>query len=599
MQNVKFMLVLFLIFIGKAEAQTTYERNWATYFGGEFTFAADDATDSEGNLYIAGYVFGSASYSNQFATANAFQSSYGGGVSDGLIAKFNSNGILLWATFFGGAGDDYISSIYIDKNDNIFIVGETSSSGLSTIGSFQENFGGSTDGFLARFTSNGSLVWSTYVGTDKDDYTRGVVGDDFGNIFLYGKTTSMFGITTPGSFQESAILTPSQYINFISRYSSAGDRVWASYYGRTIENSSSGITGISVNDLGFFVGGTVTDFVPNTYFSTPGSFQPYNGGNNQHGADLFLARFSFDGSRIWGTYFGGLFTDRTYDQTYSGIQFGDEHSLTVTRDHVYITGATGSTNIISTAGAFQTTKVGIYSNLIAKFDLLGERLWCSYLGNSGGAALSSVAINSSGDVYVSGSTTLNDISTNGSYQPQLTTPPPGQSQQIDGFLAKISSDGSALKYGTYYGGLGLERINRTLFHENGFYIIGTTSSAENISTPGSYQENLELSGNSQLPYPSNAFIAKFSEIPLSTKDFAKDNVAIYPVPNSGRFEIRLNENYVGSMINVIDISGKIVHTEMLKTAQQHIDIPNLAKGTYVVKITNGKGLGYEKNILIK
>lgn len=597
MKKIFLIAAFLLLVVNCAWSQESYERIWATYYGGEATFASDDAMDGQGNLYIAGYVIGNGSYNNQFTTDNSLQPFYGGGISDGFLAKFSPNGLLLWATFFGGSGDDNISNIDIDKDDNIYVVGKTSSLGLATTGSFQENFAGITDGFLARFTVGGALVWSTYIGAADEDETLGVHCTAIGDIFLYGKTKNTTGIATTGSFQENVTLAQNSTINFISKYSINGIRDWSTYYGTGAVNSFSDITGVTSNDTGIFIAGTVTDYTANTYFSTPGAFQPMNGGNNQTGPDLFLSKFSDQGDRIWGTYFGGLNVDRSYSSNASS-----KRSVAATRDFVFIAGISNSVNTLSTPGVFQTIKTN-YSNIIVQFDNSGNRIWCSYLGNWGPGVVplecAALSVNDNDRLYVAGSAAINDITTPGSYQP-LPSAIPGSAEvpKNDCYTSIFTLDGTTRQYSTFYGGTALESACRTLFHENGFYIVGSTSSAENIATTGSYQENLALSGDSQLSFPANAFLAKFSQIPLATEDFTKENLSIFPVPNNGNFTINLNDNYLSSTINIIDITGKIIHTEKLNTARQQLNVPNLAKGTYVVRISNGKGLGYEKKILV-
>ncbi len=591
-----------LLVVNCSWSQESYERSWATYYGGEVTFAADDAMDTQGNLYIAGYVMGNGTYNNQFTTDNSLQPFYGGGISDGFLAKFSPDGLLLWATFFGGSGDDNISNIDIDKNDNIYVVGKTSSATLASAGSFQENFGGITDGFLARFTTDGALVWSTFVGAADEDETIGVNCTAIGDIVLYGKTKSTTGIATAGSFQETVALAQNRSISFISKYFPNGVRDWSTYYGTGAVNSFSGITGVTSNDTGIFIAGTVTDYTANTYFATSGAFQPMNGGNNQTGPDLFLSKFSHQGDRIWGTYFGGLNVDRSYSSSSTFDEGVAKRSATATSDSVYITGLSNSVNTLSTPGVFQTTKSN-YSNIIVQFDNSGNRIWCSYLGNWGSGIVplecAALSIDDNDRLYVAGSAAIDDITTPGSYQPLPSTiPGSAEVPKNDCYTAIITADGITRQYSTFYGGTSAESACRTLFHENGFYIIGSTSSAENIATTGSYQHNLALSGDSQLPFPSNAFIAKFSQIPLAITDFYNENLVIFPVPNNGSFTVNLNDNYLGSTINIIDMTGKIIHTEKLATTSQNINVPNLEKGTYVVRISNGKGLVYEKKILV-
>ena len=110
----KAILLLSLILTHHLFAQDfNYERAWATYYGGANTYLMDDAIDSQGNVYLVGYMQGSAENLNAFVTPNAFQPIFGGGGKDGFIAKFNPDGLLLWATFLGGTNVDVINTLQL------------------------------------------------------------------------------------------------------------------------------------------------------------------------------------------------------------------------------------------------------------------------------------------------------------------------------------------------------------------------------------------------------------------------------------------------------------------------------------------------------
>src|SRR4030095_11969305 len=91
--------VLFLISV-TAFAQDT--RIWATYYGGTANEAGFSvATDPSGNVYMAGIT---QSYNG--IASGGFQNSFGGGIVDAYLVKFNAAGNRLWATYYGGGGDE-------------------------------------------------------------------------------------------------------------------------------------------------------------------------------------------------------------------------------------------------------------------------------------------------------------------------------------------------------------------------------------------------------------------------------------------------------------------------------------------------------------
>lgn len=132
---------------------------YSTYLGG----SADDSAgavrvDRLGNAYVPGQT----SSTDFPTTANAFQSSYGGGNSDAFVTKLNAKGAgLLFSTYLGGSGDDGSvgSGTGVDRFANVYVLGFTSSTDFPTTkGAFQPSFGGgNSDAFVTKIaTDNGN-----------------------------------------------------------------------------------------------------------------------------------------------------------------------------------------------------------------------------------------------------------------------------------------------------------------------------------------------------------------------------------------------------------------------------------------------------------
>ena len=188
--------------------------SWATYYGGtggnlqNQTNGMAVATDKSGNVYFTGMT----AINNGIATSSSYQTTLGGGY-DAFLAKFNNAGTIQWGTYYGGSGSDggppgENQGITTDATGNVYIVGSTSStSGIATAGSYQDNLIGQQDGYLAQFNSTGSLIWATYYGTNNfsgnDGGTdgNGVTTDASGNIYVTGNTASTTGFATTGAYQ--------------------------------------------------------------------------------------------------------------------------------------------------------------------------------------------------------------------------------------------------------------------------------------------------------------------------------------------------------------------------------------------------------------
>jgi len=174
--------------------------SWATYYGGsEDDYGYGLSNDGSGNIYLTG----TTPSSSGIATSGAYQTSMAG-VEDAFLAKFSSSGSLVWATYFGGSGDDYGYGLCTDLSGNIYMTGSTpSSSGIATSGAYQTSMAGGTDAFIAKFNSSGSPIWATYYGGSAVDYGNGVSADTLGNVYIVGDTKSIESMATSGMYQTS------------------------------------------------------------------------------------------------------------------------------------------------------------------------------------------------------------------------------------------------------------------------------------------------------------------------------------------------------------------------------------------------------------
>jgi len=451
---------------------------WATYYGHDSTFTSSHidgiTTDASGNVYITG----TTSNDSGIATPGAYQDTFGGGGIDVFLAKFSSAGTLLWATYFGGQGQDYVMGISTDIAGNVFIAGQTTSfTGLATKGaymtSFYSDFGKNTEGFLAKFNSSGDLLWATYYGDSvyvKFEITlpTALVADISGNIYLSGQTLASSGIATSGSYQTAIGIND----GFLAKFDTSGSLLWATYYGGAGGSASTDKSGNV-----YIAGYTYND----SNIATSGAYQTTFTGKN---GDIngFLAKFSPSGNLSWGTYFGGV----------NGSAYGVKADKS---GDVYITGFTGSKSSVATSGTYQTSLSGGYDAFLAKFDTSGSLIWGTYYGNN--IEGESIVIDKSRNVYISGNANSQSgiAITLGAYQTLY-------GNGYNSYLAKFSVTGS-LVYSSFYGGPG-QNYNGNYVTSDAFgnvYLTGYSDS-NGIATRGAYQDSVLKNGE--------PFLIKFS-----------------------------------------------------------------------------------------
>jgi hypothetical protein len=271
----------------------TGERLWGTYVGGEnWDVINGMTTDANGNIVVVGWT----KSQRDVASEGAHQMVFGGSECDALVAKYSPNGERLWGTYLGGDGWDIANAVTTASNGDVVVVGWTESQhAIATDGSFQAVHGGTQDAFVARFTPDGVRAWATYVGGAGEDQANAVAVAATGEIVVGGQTESTSGIATPNSHQSEQ--AGEGQTAFLAMFNAEGSRTWATYYGGESADMARAVTVHPSGDV--IVAGATQSW---THIATEGSHQSAYGGGYWDG---FVARFTRDGSRRWGTYLGG------------------------------------------------------------------------------------------------------------------------------------------------------------------------------------------------------------------------------------------------------------------------------------------------------
>lgn len=173
---------------------------WAKQAGGSFgNYAYAIATDSQNNIYVTGSFYGTAHFENDSITSH--------GASDIFLAKYDSDGNLQWVINEGGSSQDNDEgySICVDKDNNIYTCGKYGGTAVFSGDTLKAK--GSSDCFLAKHTADGTLQWVRSAGGTSLDIAQGVSSDKSGNIFMTGyySATGLFGEDTLTSHGSSDI----------------------------------------------------------------------------------------------------------------------------------------------------------------------------------------------------------------------------------------------------------------------------------------------------------------------------------------------------------------------------------------------------------
>lgn len=364
---------------------------------------------------------------------------------------------IVWATYYGSEGMDKGVGTAVDGSGNVYLAGFTESTVGIASGGFDNSHNGDVDAFLVKFNATGERLWSTYYGGPDYDYIYSCAVDGSGNVFLAGNTSSSSGIAS-GGHQNSP---GSNRDAFLVKFNASGARLWGTYYGGSSYDLGSSCATDGSGNV-FLAGHTES----NNGIAFNG-FQNSRAGNN----DAFVVKFSADGTRLWGTYFGGGGDEILY---FPGLAVDGS-------GNVMLAGNTGSSTGIASTGAFQETYGGNYDAFLVKFNPDGGRLWGTYFGSSYADNGNGCAVDATGNILLTGGSSSPSGLASGGFQM-------GNNGSYDAFLAKFNPDGNRL-WATYYGGESAEMGYGCATDATGnVLVVGRTESTTGIAA-GGFQNN--------------------------------------------------------------------------------------------------------------
>lgn len=473
-----------------------YSRSWGTYYGGT---RRDEikAITSFGNdaIYAAGWT--QSDGANIISTTGSHQvnrgsASTGSSGRDGMLMKFNGNGVRQWATYYGGNQEDQILSMATDAQGNVYIAGRAlSGAGIATAGSHKSSTF-SADAFLVKFNSNGVRQWGTYYGSQfQPEEGAAMAIDASGNIYLAGMATgSSEGVSTIGAHQ---VNVGAQTDAFVVKFNADGVRQWGTFYGGGGNDFATGITTDAQGNV------LLTGFTNSpSGIASSGSHQ---GSLSNFSNDGFIVKFTPNGERLWGTYYGGAEVDYPFSVK------ADAQS------NVYVCGTTQSTAGIATAGAHQSAKGGNILDadaFLVKLDANGNRIWGTYYGAAGAEGAAAMAINAAGTIAIAGgSNSATGIATSNAYQTAVG----GNGLPTDGYFALFDTNG-VRTYGSYYGGTFDDDATAISFLQNDQVLLAgrTLSTGSALASNDGHQTSYNGDANSSSSGFYDGFVAKFSAV---------------------------------------------------------------------------------------
>jgi hypothetical protein len=485
---------------------------YSSYLGGSGIDSANSiAVAPDNTAFIAGSTF-----SSDFPTINALQPNEGGGPDfpqDAFVAKIKDDGsALAYSTYLGGSNEDAANGIAVDNSGNAYVTGKTISPNFPvTITNTINPLCGSdgkcgttfnslgrmvTNAFVTKLNAAGSgLLYSGFLGEFENVVGQAIAVDADGNAYVTGETEKN-GVPTviivppvakPAPFPIVGNAFQTTYgggrLNaFVTKIDATGTTIlYSSYLGGDIEDVGYGIA-LDSSANAYITGLTYSTDFPTTL----GALQSTSGG----AGDAFVAKVDTNltapsSSLVYSTYLGG-----------SGLDQGNGIAVD-SSGNAYVAGVTNSSSFGFAPTGFQKANAGEGDAFVAKLSTTGLLSYFTYLGGTHADSATGIALDSTNNAYVTGTTASTDFPTAGAaFQPTYG------GGNTDSFVAKLDPTGTALVYSSYLGGTNAELATGVAVDTSGSaYVTGQTCS-----------ENFPLANPLQ-PVPGgncDAYVAKVS-----------------------------------------------------------------------------------------
>jgi hypothetical protein len=371
---------------------------YSTYLGGSnWEEGYSCALTPDGLLYVAG-----TTHSDNFpSTGNTWA-----GANDAFVCLLDKDGNLKFSRYLGGNGHDYGFAVAVDPWGSAYVIGQTRSSDFPTLNAYKNTLDGISDVFISKVHYNDGLIYSTYLGGGHSDRGLAVAVDNSGSCYVTGDTYST-DFPVKNAYQDT--FAGGNIDCFISKLNPDGSGlIYSTYLGGSGNEAGWGIT-VHGSGAAYVTGNTFSSDFP-----TKNAYQDSISGPR----DAFVTKMTADGfCLVFSTYLGGSANDVA-----RGIEIDN-------LDYIYVSGNTTS-NDFPTKHTSSGANGGIF---LTKFLTDGTGLiYSTYFGGTCSDYNEDMAVDESGNAYVTGYTYSANFPVKNAYQNSYA------GGLYDGFVSKIS-----------------------------------------------------------------------------------------------------------------------------------------------------------------
>ncbi len=576
-------------------ASSSLNCQWSTYVGGgSMDVPTDAVSDNSNNLYITGYT--TSSNYPPVPNTQVFQGTKSGS-TDGFLDMYSYDGTRIFSTFLGGPQEDYMNSMDIAPDGDLYAVGRAASTLLTAPkagASSTLTAMGAEEAFIFQVSPNGKIRrWLTYYGGADNDEIMRCKFDGLGNLFIIGRTSSTnLPIVGTGSQYTHTNDDPSPATTkeaFIAKFNTSSHLDWSTFVGST-DGVATDFTD-SFIDLDFdtnndvyvagYMSGSDFPVVPNANTnSTNFSHQP---GDQTDGA---VCHFSNNGDFIWSTCMGATGFDY-----FTGIK--------VLKGKVYLTGFKQGSNFQTqnSGNWYYKNATGVFNNaLFVVFDAAKDSLLHSttIAGNSNVLGWD-LAVDTAQNVYVAGQSRSSIFPTPYT-QPAATYYETFQGGVADMFIYAFAPGDTNIVWATFIGGTNDEGFNWApggyvdINNQNVLHIAGLTLSSANFPlftgpSPTTYFDGSQNSG-------WDVSITRFNLYPINFIDYIKEKNSsfaeflVYPNPTNSVINVKLNSWKERTFYYIYNTLGQTVKEGMFaeNSEANAIELSDLTHGLYILEV---------------
>ena len=352
--------------------------------------------------------------------------------TDAFLAKVSSNGTVQWATYLGGSDNDVPIALAVDAQGNAYVTGNTTSQDFPMTVPLL-GVKGQQYGFVTKFSPDGAIAWSALIGGEGANIVSAMAVDSSASVYIAGRTNSAGFPITPGVLSTSIV--PGEYTGFLLKLGSDAGLGYSTYLGPA--NISPTAILVDSNHQVSIAGVGIP----------PGSVQ------QSAGIAPFVVKLDPSASSV------------ILSADLSGVAYGGAPSaLAMDADgNLLVFGSTPDPPVFATPGAYSSPPVATHCQSYGVGPLPGaaflvklsasafQPIYAAAVGSSCGLATGAMAVDPSGAVVLA----LETAGGLALHSPVLAGPTCGATSSA---IARLSSDGSTLQFASYLDGCGVPGI---------------------------------------------------------------------------------------------------------------------------------------------